>query len=68
MFENFFPNQMVEIDFAQRGTQDYLVVACSLTGFIQVYETKDKGAAQAVLKMRQWGATWGLPYIMKSDS
>ena len=67
VFENFYPNQMVEIDYCQKGTQDYLVIACSLTGFIQVFETKDKGAAQAVLKMRQWGAIWGLPYIVKSD-
>ena len=36
IFENFFPNQMIENYFAQKGAQDYIVVACSLTGFLQV--------------------------------
>ena len=40
VFENFYPNQMVEIDYCQKGTQDYLVIDCILTGFIQVFETK----------------------------
>ena len=48
---------MVQIDFAQKCSQDYLVIACSLTDFIQAFETRDKSSAQAVLKIRQWGAT-----------
>ena len=56
---------MVQIDFAQKCSQDYLVIACSLTGFIQAFETRDKSSAQAVLKIRQWGTTWGLPYMVK---
>ena len=67
VFENFYPNQMVEMDFCQRGNKDYLIFACSLTGFIQAYETKNKGSAEAVLKLRQWGANWGLPYLVKTD-
>ena len=67
VFENFYPNQMVEVDFCQKGNKDYLIFACSLTGFIQAYETKNKSSAEAVLKLRQWGANWGLPYYVKSD-
>ena len=58
---------MVEMDFCQKGNKDYLIFACSLTGFIQAYETRNKGSAEAVLKLRQWGANWGLPYLVKSD-
>ena len=58
---------MVEMDFCQRGNKDYLIFACSLTGFIQAYETRNKGSAEAVLKLRQWGANWGLPYLVKTD-
>ena len=63
VFENFYPNQMVEMDFCQKGNKDYLIFACSLTGFIQAYETRNKGSAEAVLKLRQLGANWGLPKI-----
>ena len=67
VFENFYPNQMVEMDFCQKGNKDYLIFACSLTGFIQAYETRNKGSLEAVLKLRQWGANWGLPYCVKCD-
>ena len=40
IFNNIYPNQMIELDFAQKGSQDYMVVGCSLTGFLQVYEVK----------------------------
>ena len=42
VFENFYTNQMVQIDFSQKGSQDYFVIACNLTGFIQAFETRDK--------------------------
>ena len=66
-FTNVFENQMVEIDLCQKGNKDYLIFACSLTGFIQAYETRNKGSTEAVLKLRQWGANWGLPYYVKCD-
>ena len=34
IFRNFVPGQQVEMDFAEKGQQNYLMIACSLTGFI----------------------------------
>ena len=31
IFENFIPGQQVEIDYAQKGSNDYLMIVCSLT-------------------------------------
>ena len=58
---------MIEVDFAQKGTQDYMLVAFSLTGFLQLYEVKNKGTTEAILKLREWGASYGLPYVVKCD-
>ena len=66
-FQNFIPGQQVELDFAQRGNQDYLMIICSLTGFMQAYKTANKGTNEAVKGLRQWGSQYGMPYIAKSD-
>ena len=58
---------MIEVDFAQKGTQDYMVVASSLTGFLQVYEVKNKGSTEAILKLCELGESYGLPYVVKCD-
>ena len=68
IFDHFYPGEEIQIDFAQHGTQDYLVVACVLTGFIQVYEVKNKTAASAVAVVKEWSATFGRPYRIKCDS
>ena len=34
IFKNFIPGQQVELDYAEKGSNNYLMIACSLTGFI----------------------------------
>ena len=65
-FENIFRNfiQQIELDFAERGNQDYLMIVCSLTGFMQAYKTANKGTNETIKGLRQYG----MPYIAKSDS
>ena len=67
IFNNFYPNQLLEVDFAQKGCKDYIVVACALRGFLKVYEVRNKGSAEAILKLREWGTCFGLPYQVKCD-
>ena len=55
------------MDFAQKGSKDYIVIACALTGFLKVYEVKNKGSAESILKLREWGACFGLPYQVKCN-
>ena len=68
IFRNFIPGQQVEMDYAERGNQDYLLMVCSLTGFLQCYKTQNKSTAEAIKCLRTWAAQFGLPYSAKSDS
>ena len=67
IFTNFYPNQLLEVDFAQKGCKDYIVIVCSLTGFLKAYQVKNKGSEEAILKIREWGTNFGLPYQVKCD-
>ena len=42
IFENFIPGQMVELDYAEKGSNSYLMIICALTGFMQAYKTSNK--------------------------
>ena len=53
LFENFFPNVRVHIDYAERGNDSFLVI-CS-----QVYKTCNKSTEHALLKLREWGGNFG---------
>ena len=68
IFKNFTPGQQVEMDYAEKGNQNYLLMVCSLTGFIQCYKTTNKSTTEAIKGLRTWAAQFGLPYTAKSDS
>ena len=67
LFENFFPNQRVQIDFAEKGTENYLVMCDVMSGFFQVYSVPNKSAEQAILKDREWSSFWGKPFEILVD-
>ena len=56
LFENFFPGSRVQIDFARKGNEDYLVLCCQMSGFMQVYNCRNKSTEEALLKLRKWSA------------
>ena len=58
MSANLYPNEEIQIDFAEKGNDNYLMMADTLTGFIQAFPVRNKGAAEAVLKVREWGTTY----------
>ena len=60
IFRNFLPGQQVELDFAEKGSQDYLMIACALTGFIQAYKTQNKSTDEAIRCLRTWSAQGGI--------
>ena len=47
LFDNFCPNQHVQIDFAERASDNYLVMVDVMSGFFQIYKVKNKSAEQA---------------------
>ena len=68
VFANFYPNEEIQIDFAEKGNDNFLMMADTLTGFIQAFPVRNKGTAEAVLKVREWGTMFGRPYRIKCDS
>ena len=40
LFNNFYPNQRVQIDFCEKGLDSYLVICDVMSGFFQVYRVK----------------------------
>ena len=53
LFENFFPNQRVQNNFAEKGLDNYLVMCDVMSGFFQVYRVPNKSAEQASLKVEE---------------
>ena len=68
LFENFEPGQQVQCDFAEFGGQDYMLIADEISGFFKVMMTKNKSTKEAIRCLRQWGASFGLPYRAKTDN
>ena len=67
IFANFYQNEQIEVDFAQKGTRNFLLIVDSLMGFLQAFEVKNKSTSEAVNKVREWSALFGKPYRCKSD-
>ena len=61
IFENFYPNEQIEVDFAQKGSKGFLLIVDTLTGFLQAFEVKNKSTVEAVNKIREWSALFGKP-------
>ena len=69
LFENFYPNQRVQIYFAEKGTDNFLVMVDIMSGFFQIqYKIKTKSSEQAILKVREWSSFWGIPFEIVTDS
>ena len=68
MFDNYMPGQRVQVDFAIKGSQNYMSMVCALTGFIKVFKTPNQSTKEAIKCIREWAALYGLPYAIKVDS
>ena len=55
------------MDFAQKGSRDFLLIVDTLTGFLQAFEVRNKSTSEAVNKIREWSALFGKLYRCKSD-
>ena len=47
-----------QIDYAEREIDSFLVFCCQMSGFMQIYKTRNKSTEQALLKLREWGANF----------
>ena len=68
LFDNFYPNQRVQLDFAEKGPDNYLVMCDMMSGFFQVFKVKNKSASEAILKVREWSSSWGKPLEISANS
>ena len=56
------------MDFAERGTENFLLMCCQMSGFMQIYKCPQKSTEQALLKLREWSSNYGAPMTVVSDS
>ena len=68
IFDNFMTGQRVQLDFAVKGWQNYMSMACALTGSIKVFKTANQSTKEAIRCIREWVALFGMPYAIKVDS
>ena len=57
-----------QIDFAVKGSQNYLSMVCALTGFIKVFKTFNQNKKEAMRCVRKWAALYSMAYAIKADS
>ena len=67
MFDNYMPGQRVQIDFAVKGSQNYLSMVCALNGFINVFKTASQSTKEVMRCVREWAALYCIPYAIKAD-
>ena len=62
------PGQHLQVDYAQKGNGNYLMILDSLPGFMQAYKTPRMSTEDALECVRDWASHWGMPYEIKSDN
>ena len=62
------PGQRLQVDYAEKGNSNYLMIVDSLTGFMQTYKTPRKSTKDVIKCLRDWVSRWGMPYEVKSDN
>ena len=62
LFQHFMPGQRLQVDYAEKGNGNYLMVVDCLTGFMQAYKTPRKSTEDAIKSICDWAGHWGMPY------
>ena len=68
IFAHFMPGQRIQVDFAEKGNGNYLMIVDYVSGFMQAYKTSRKSTEDAIKCLRDWASKWGMPYEVKSDN
>ena len=68
LFENFFPNSLLQADFAEYQGQDYLILVDIQSGYGRVFKTKNKTTSEAVKGVRAWVSTYGRFQQLRVDA
>ena len=55
IFKKFLPEQRLEVDYVEKGNQNYLMIVCVQTGVMQAYKTTNKFTSEALkCQIRFW--------------
>ena len=68
IFSHFFPGQCLQVDYCEKGNQNYLMIVDYVSSYMQAYKTTHKSTEDAIKCIRDMGSKWGLPYEIKSDN
>ena len=62
------PGQTLQVDYAEKGNCNYLMIVDYVSGFMQAYKTSRKSTEDAIRCLRDWASKWGITYEIKSDN
>ena len=62
------PGQRLQVDYAEKGNGNYLLIVDYVSNFMQAYKTSMKSTEDAIKCLRDWASKWGMPYEVKSDN
>ena len=68
LFQNFYPNTILQTDFAEYQGQNYMVIVDIQSGYGRVFKTRNKTTAEAVRAVRQWINMYGRPTQIRCDA
>ena len=56
LFQHFMPGQRLQVDYAEKGNGNYLMILDSLPGFMQAYKTPRMSTEDALECVRDWAS------------
>ena len=62
------PGQRLQVDYAEKGNGNYLMIVAYVSGFMQAYKTSRKSTEDAIKCLHDWASKCGMPYEVKSDN
>ena len=54
LFENYFPGSRVQIDFAEKANDDFLVLCDQMSGLMQIYKCRNKSTEIEGVECNLW--------------
>ena len=68
LFQNFYPNTILQTDFAEFQGQNFMVIVDIQSGYGRVFKTRNKTTSAAVTAVRQWVNMYGRPTQIRCDA
>ena len=68
LFDNYYPNTILQTDFCEFQGQNFMVVVDIQSGYGRVFKTRNKTTQAAVTAIKQWVNMYGRPNQIRCDA